>query len=225
LTTSWQITFLSLTNRLLPVDMNFLHTLDEKQQRVGAVVLAGGLARRMGGQDKGLVELGNRPMAGWAVEAIRTQVHQLVINANRNHEAYSGLGCDVVADRHSGHIGPLAGLSAAMHHLDTDYVFMCPCDSPFIDSSLVDLLGHACIGQNSDIAVAHDGVRMQPVFCLAHKRSLSSLDAYLESGERKIDLWYDTMKTVEVDCSTVAVSFRNINTEDERMAAMTELPV
>lgn len=205
--------------------MNFLQALNEKQQRVGAVVLAGGLARRMGGQDKGLVDLGNRPMASWAVDAVRTQVHQIIINANRNHDAYSALGCEVIADRHSGHIGPLAGLSAAMHHLQTDYVFMCPCDSPFINANLVDLLGHACLEQDSDIAVAHDGMRMQPVFCMVHKRSLASLDAYLESGERKIDRWYATQKTVEVDCTSVVASFRNINTEEERVAAVSELLV
>lgn len=205
--------------------MDFLHTLEAQQARVGAVVLAGGLARRMGGQDKGLVELGNRPMASWVVEAIRSHVHQVVINANRNHGAYSAMNCEVVADRHGGHIGPLAGLSAAIHQLDTDYVFMCPCDSPFIDASLVGLLGQACLENNSDVAVAHDGERMQPVFCLVHKRTLASLDDYLESGERKIDLWYATQKTVEVDCAAYAGSFRNINTEDERIAAESELPL
>lgn len=204
--------------------MDFLAALNARHERVGAVVLAGGLARRMGGQDKGLVELGNRPMASWAVDAVRNQVHQIVINANRNRDAYSALGCAVIADRHSGHIGPLAGLSAAIHQLDTDYVFMCPCDSPFINPVLVGLLGHACLEQGCDIAVANDGVRMQPVFCLVHKRTLASLDAYLESGERKIDRWYETQKMVEVDCSQFADSFRNINTEDERIAATAELP-
>jgi len=203
--------------------MDFLHTLNAKQERLGAVVLAGGLARRMGGQDKGLVDVGNRPMASWAVEAVRPQVHHIVINANRNHDAYKAMGCEVVADRHDGHIGPLAGLSAAIHHLDTDYVFMCPCDSPFIDSGLVALLGHACIAEGTDIAVAHDGTRLQPVFCMVHKCCLPSLDAYLESGERKIDRWYASQKMAEVNCDKFADSFRNINTEDERMAATKEV--
>jgi len=203
--------------------MDFLHSLNEEQKQVGAVVLAGGLARRMGGQDKGLIALDERPMASWAVAAIRSKVHQVVINANRNHDAYRAIGCDVIADRHTGHIGPLAGLSAALHHLDTDYVFMCPCDSPFIDSALVDALGHACIAEGSDIAVAHDGERMQPVFCLVHKQCLPSLDDYLDSGERKIDRWYATQKTLEVDCSAMASSFKNINTEEERVAAEAQI--
>ncbi len=205
--------------------MHLLSALELQQKRVGAVVLAGGLARRMGGQDKGLVELGSRPMVSWAIAAVQPQVHQVVINANRNHDIYKSMGCDVVADRHTGHIGPLAGLSAAMHYLDTDYIFMCPCDSPFIDAALVDRLGQPCVEKGCEIAVAHDGMRMQPVFCLAHKNTLASLDAYLESGERKIDRWYATQNMLEVDCSEFAASFRNINTDEERLEAEQELLV
>jgi len=162
-------------------------------------------------------------MASWAINAIGPEVHELVVNANRNHDAYAALGCQVVADRHSGHIGPLAGLSAAMHFLDTDYVFMCPCDSPFVNASVVRLLGETGLQKSVDVAVAHDGERLQPVFCIVHQRCLKSLDTYLESGERKIDQWYATQNTIEVDCSSVVESFRNINTEQERIAAQREL--
>jgi len=205
------------------VDMTYLQNLNQRKERVGAVVLAGGLARRMGGRDKGLIEIGDQPMANWAINAIRSQVDEIVINANRNHDAYAALGCEVIADRHTGHVGPLAGLSAAMHYLTTDYVFMCPCDSPFVDGSIVSLLGTACLDEAAHIAVAHDGQRLQPVFCMAHRRCLASLDAYLESGERKIDRWYATQKTVEIDCSSIKDSFRNINTDEERLAAQHEL--
>jgi len=177
--------------------MSYLSNLEQRQQRIGAVVLAGGLARRMGGRDKGLIQIGEQPMASWVISAIRPQVHDIVINANRNHDAYASLGVQVIADRHSGHIGPLAGLSAAMHHLSTDYVFMCPCDSPFVDASIVSLLGEPCMDKAADISVAHDGERMQPVFCVAHRCCLESLDAYLASGERKIDRWYAMQNTVE----------------------------
>lgn len=203
----------------------FLQQLEAKQQQVGAVVLAGGLARRMGGQDKGLIDVNQRPMAAWVLESVRPQVHDIVINANRNQDAYAQLGCEVVADRHAGHVGPLAGLSAAMHYFGRDYVFMCPCDSPFIDTRIVELLGGACLEQQADIAVAHDGERLQPVFCLAHIRCLASLDAYLESGERKIDKWYASQNQIDVPCSSVLNSFRNINTEEERAQAESELPL
>ena len=203
--------------------MSFLSELEQHQQRIGAVVLAGGLARRMGGKDKGLINIGDQPMVSWAINAVRPQVHELVINANRNHATYAALGCEVVADRHTGHVGPLAGLSAAMHHLSTDYVFMCPCDSPFVNESIVSRLGQACLNERADISVAHDGKRLQPVFCVVHQRCLASLDAYLESGERKIDRWYATQNTIETDCVSIADAFRNINTEQERDEAEHEL--
>jgi len=202
---------------------DFLQALNEQEKTVGAVVLSGGLARRMGGQDKGVIELRGRAMASWVIDAVKTEVHQLVINANRNEHEYSLLGPDVIGDRHEGHIGPLAGLSAAMHALNTDYVFMCPCDSPFIESPLINALGLACLNDNADIAVACDAERMQPVFCVAHKSTLESLDAYLDSGERKIDRWYATQRLVQVDCAAWADSFRNINTEEERLQAQSEL--
>jgi len=134
---------------------DFLQALNKQQKTIGAVVLSGGLARRMGGQDKGLIVLNGRAMASWVIDVVKPEVHQIVINANRNESEYRQLGAEVINDRHEGHIGPLAGLSAAMHFLNTDYVFMCPCDSPFIEKPLINALGMACLNDEVDIAVAH----------------------------------------------------------------------
>ncbi len=185
---------------------------------VGAVVLAGGLARRMGGQDKGLVMLGGKAMASYALHTVMPLVKHCVINANRNSEAYASLlpeGVDVIADTRVGHLGPLSGLSSAIDYFDTDYVLMCPCDSPFMQSELIIDLITQCKLQDADIAAAHDGERLQPVFCVVHRRVKTSLDAFLDSGERKIDRWFDAHKLVAVDASQYTDSFRNINTDDE----------
>ncbi len=182
-------------------------------------MLAGGLARRMGGQDKGLVCINNKPMASWVVDALVASVHSLVINANRNLDRYQLLGVPVVADTLSGHLGPLAGLSAALGSMNTDYVFMCPCDSPFITPNLLDHMGYALLDANSDIAVAHDGLRMQPVFAVVSRRCTQSLNEFLESGERKIDRWYGSQNMIEVPSAEFAACFQNINTEPERLSA------
>lgn len=197
--------------------------LENKGLSVGAVVLAGGLARRMEGQDKGLIELHGRPMASWVIQAIEPMVHRLVINANRNESLYAALGAPVVADAMEGHLGPLAGLSAGIQALGTDYVFMCPCDSPFIEPDLVNRLGTELVAQEADIAVAHDGERLQPVFSLVAASTSESLLSFLESGERKIDKWYAMQKMIEVDAHQHQLSFRNINTEEERLLAEKEL--
>lgn len=190
---------------------------------LGAVVLAGGLARRMGGVDKGLVPLGGRPMIEHVLGAVRPAVDALVVNANRSTDAYAAIARDhdatLVADRHAGHLGPLAGLAAGLHALDTTRAFLCPCDSPFVDAALVARLAEACTAPDVDIAVAHDGERLQPVFCVVERRLLDSLEAFLEAGERKIDRWYAGEAMRAVDCADLAVSFRNVNTEEERAAA------
>jgi len=205
------------------MSQSFLQSLHERDQRIGAVVLAGGLARRMEGQDKGLVPLAGRAMAAWALAAVKPQVDSVVLNANRNATAYAALGVPVIADTHPGHLGPLAGLSAGIGALATDYVFMCPCDSPFVADSIVARLGNCCLEHGVDVAVAHDGEREQPVFCVVHRRTAPSLHAFLDAGERKIDRWYAQQSMQAVDCHDLAESFRNINTEEERAAAEREL--
>jgi molybdopterin-guanine dinucleotide biosynthesis protein A len=129
----------------------------------------------------------------------------------------------VIADTHDGHLGPLAGLSAGLTALDTELVFMCPCDSPFVASELIARLAMACCESEVDVAVAADAERLQPVFCVVKRHVQESLDAYLASGERKIDRWYATQKMQVVDCSDLDGSFRNINTEDERRTADAEM--
>lgn len=188
-------------------------------QRVGAVVLAGGLARRMGGQDKGLVSLAGQPMISYATRTLAPLVDSLVINANRNQQAYEQLGLPVISDRREGHLGPLSGLSSALHAMDTDYVFMCPCDSPFIQGELFAALLSTCLSSDSDVAVPHDGQRLQPVFCLVHRRVEDSLNAFLDAGERKIDRWFEQLAMSVVPAEPYANSFLNINTEEERLAA------
>lgn len=193
---------------------------------VGAVILAGGLARRMGGQDKGLATLGGKPMVAYALKTLLPVVAQCVINANRNAEAYAALAPDnvsVIGDSRHGHLGPLAGLSAAIAHLESDYVFMCPCDSPFLQAQLVRDLVEQCQQHDADIAAAHDGERLQPVFCVVNRRVSTSLDAFLDSGERKIDRWFGEHHLIEVPASRYADSFRNINTEAELAIAEQDL--
>ena len=177
----------------------------------------------MQGQDKGLVVLGEKPMVQWTLEVVTQFTADIVINANRNHDAYQAYGVPVISDQHVGHLGPLAGLYAAMHALQNDYVFMCPCDSPFVQVALPNKLANALKQSDADIVVAHDGERLQPVFAMVSRTLANSLDEFLRSGERKIDKWYGMHNMLAVDCSDCTDSFRNINTEEERLAAELEI--
>lgn len=182
---------------------------------VTGVILAGGQGRRMGGVDKGLQELQGRSMAAWVAERLAPQVDELLINANRNTERYAEFGYRVVADRIPDFAGPLAGLHAALSAATHPWVATAPCDSPFLPPDLVSRLASAMQAAHADLAVARTFDQPHPVFCLCKREVLPHLTDYLQSGERKFDRWYATLKTVEVPFDDVASAFENINTREE----------
>lgn len=182
---------------------------------VTGVVLAGGMGRRMGGVDKGLLELRGRPLAAWVVDRLRPQVDHLLINANQNRERYAEFGCPVVADEIPDFAGPLAGLHSALSAASTPLVATAPCDSPFLPETLVSRLFSALTAAAADLAVARTFDQPHPVFCLCRREVLPHLTEFLAGGGRKIDRWYATLRVVEVAFDDVADAFENINTREE----------
>ncbi len=188
---------------------------------VTGIVLAGGMGRRMGGVDKGLVELDGKPMVAHVLARLSPQVGPLLINANQNPDRYATFGHSVVADAVGGFAGPLAGLHAGMSSATTPFVVTVPCDSPFLPEDLVARLGDAIIRDDAQLAVAKTLDQPHPVFALARRDVLPHLASFLEGGGRKIDAWYATLRVVEVPFDDEEASFRNINTADELAAAAT----
>jgi molybdenum cofactor guanylyltransferase len=182
---------------------------------ITGVVLAGGAARRMGGTDKGLIRLSGRPMVEYVLNALQPQVGHLLINANRNLEQYRAYGVPVISDERSGYEGPLAGMASALRAVDTEYLVTAPCDSPFVPPDLVQRLAAAIQDGRADIGVAHDGLRMQPVFSLLRRSRLDALIGYLDRGERKIDRWFSEQRTATADFSGLPDAFLNNNTPDD----------
>jgi molybdopterin-guanine dinucleotide biosynthesis protein A len=185
------------------------------QTKVAGVILAGGLARRMNNQDKGLVDFKGRPMVSYALAALAPVVDCVFINANRNVDQYRQFGCPVISDQTDSFDGPLAGVLSAMIHSDADVLVVMPCDSPLIKTQHLQKLLLACAEHNADVAVAFDGVRQHPVF-LAIKTTLqASLQDYLTGGQRKVADWLAQQNPVQVDFSAEPDIFSNINTLDE----------
>ncbi len=182
---------------------------------ITALVLAGGKGRRMGGRDKGLLPFGEGVLVGHVLEAILPQVGTALISANRNQEAYRRLGFPVVADPLDDFQGPLAGFLAGLESMSTEYLLTLPCDGPVVVADLARRLATGLQEAGADIAVAHDGQRLQPVYALLHRRVAADLRLALEQGERKIDRWYPRNHWVTVDFSDEAQQFRNINTPEE----------
>lgn len=183
---------------------------------ITAVILAGGKARRMGGEDKGLITLNGRPLVDYLIESLQTQAAHVLINANRNHERYAAFGLPVVADILDDYLGPLAGMASGMQASTTAYIVTAPCDSPLLPEALVERLAQALQAGSADISVAHDGERLQPVFALLRCTLLPDLLEYLESGGRKIDHWYAQHRYTTADFSDAHDAFINMNTPQDR---------
>lgn len=192
---------------------------------ITGVILAGGRARRMGGIDKGLILLNGRPMVEYVITAMRTEVNKLMINANRHLEQYAAFGCPVIPDIMNGYLGPLAGIASGMHASSTPYIVTAPCDSPLIASNLVQRLYETLTREGADISVAHDGERMHPVFALIRRDLLPNLLDFLDTGQRKIDLWYAQHRLAVAYFRDRPEAFRNVNSPEERAELESELEV
>ncbi len=194
-------------------------TETRKIRNLTAVILAGGMARRMDGQDKGLIDLHGKPMIEYIVETLKPQVGNILINANRNLAQYQRYGYPVIKDAMGDYFGPLAGMASGLQACNSDRILVVPCDSPFIPPVLADRLNTAQIEDQTDISVANDGERMQPVFAILRTTLLSSLLAYLDAGGRKTDTWYKQQNMSLVDFSDWTNAFMNVNTPEEKLAA------
>ncbi|GAL03677.1 molybdopterin-guanine dinucleotide biosynthesis protein MobA [Photobacterium aphoticum] len=177
------------------------------------VILAGGQASRMGGNDKGLVQLAGRAMVEHVMDTLKPQTSAITINANRNQDTYRQYG-NVFGDHIENYPGPLGGMHAALHHLKDEWVGFVPCDCPRLPVDLVSRMAAAC-SEETDIAVAHDGEHIQPVVTLVNRRILPKLEQFLANGDRKIILLYKQCNMITVDFSDQPNAFVNLNTPEE----------
>jgi molybdopterin-guanine dinucleotide biosynthesis protein A len=175
-------------------------------RRVTAAILAGGAARRLGGRDKGLESLRQRPLIAYVIERIRPQVDEMMIVANRNAHEYATFA-RVIADDTPGFLGPLAGIATALAHSHTPWLLTASVDVPQPPLDLVAKL----VGAAADIAVAHDGERRQPLFALY---STKLANAAKDALERNLAVWrwQDEHGAVEVSFPD---AFGNLNTPDD----------
>lgn len=189
------------------------------RQQITALILAGGKSRRMGGTDKGLLPFGGGLLVGHVLDAIRPQVGGVLISANRHQAEYERFGVPVLTDPLDDFQGPLAGFLAGLRRMQTEYLLTLPCDGPVVVDDLAGRLAAGLSRSDADIAVAHDGNRLQPVYALLNRRVLPDLELALGEGERKIDRWYARNRWVRVDFHDVPEQFSNINTPEDYASA------
>jgi molybdenum cofactor guanylyltransferase len=205
----------------------------EKAETVG-VILAGGLARRMGGGDKPMREIGGRTILDHVIERLAPQCDGLVLNANGDPARFASFGLPVVADPVEDYPGPLAGVLAALDWVaanrpDAEWVVSAAGDCPFLPRDLVDRLHRARVAENAELAVAVSGEQTHPVIGLWSVGLREELrHALVEEGIRKIDRWTARYRLATVPWPAEPVDpFFNANTIDdlgeaERLAALVD---
>jgi molybdopterin-guanine dinucleotide biosynthesis protein A len=189
------------------------------------VLLAGGKARRMGGGDKCLRELGGRSLLARAIERAQSQVGPLIINANGDPERFEAFGLPVIADGIDGFAGPLAGVLAGLDWAATnvpgcDHVASFATDAPFFPIDLVARLADA-VASGADLACATHGGWSQPVFGLWPVRLRDELRrAMIDEEIRKVDVWTARYRLAEVPFEpTDGNPFFNANRPEDLAAA------
>ncbi len=184
------------------------------KNEITAVILAGGQASRMNGEDKGLIIFRELPLIAHVVNITKPKVAEILISANRNLEEYANFG-RVIRDDLEGFQGPLAGISKALKVCSTPYLLVFPCDSPLIDATLIDSLIEKMEATKADICVAHDGSIMHATFALMQTKLEKSLEEFLEEGGRKMAYWYRQQSLERIDVSSYLEVLTNINRPED----------
>ncbi|WP_314140617.1 molybdenum cofactor guanylyltransferase MobA [Buttiauxella noackiae] len=182
---------------------------------VTGVVLAGGRATRMGGLDKGLINLNGQPLFEHVMSKLAPQVGSVVISANRNIEIYQSFGIDVLSDTLPDYPGPLAGMLSAMQHLSGEWFLFCPCDTPNIPD---DLAYKLWMQKGESYAVwVNDGERDHPTIALMHRKLVTDLEQYLAAGERRVMLFLRKVRGKPILFANQMQNFINVNTPKDLM--------
>jgi molybdenum cofactor guanylyltransferase len=194
--------------------VKFERLLEPARPAITTVILAGGLGTRIGGA-KGLQPLHGRALIDWVLDSVSRQSEEVLINANGVHDDYLCFGYPVIADQTPNWPGPLAGLQSALRLASHDWVASVPCDTPFLPDDLISLLYKAVSTISTvEASVAVVAGKRQPTIALYHKNVLPKLDAYLNSGGRKVNSWLETLQLSEAVLDD-AIAFTNINTLDD----------
>lgn len=201
------------------IDLSAMNPVAIEPRPVSAVILAGGLARRFQGEDKGLIELARRPLVAWVAERLRGHAAEVLINANRNLTRYAAIGHTVVPDYLPDHPGPLAGLLSAARTAQQEWLLCVPCDTPFLPLDLVMQLHDHAIASNVPLARAADETGTHFAIMLVHRELIPDLDDYVREGGRQVQAWQARHASETIYFGDDPYAFLNLNTpEDLRKA-------
>ena len=177
--------------------------MENLNEIVPCVILAGGKGRRMGGKDKALIPLLDRPLLSYVLESISGHVAPIALNINTNLDKFSEFGYEIIEDPIKGHLGPLAGILASLNwarKLNQKWVMTLPCDTPFLPKNIVkEMIKLKNKELDVDLVVAQSKGYNHPVIALWKSDLNLKLEKALNEGIRKIDIFTSSLKVAYVD--------------------------
>ncbi|GLS04186.1 hypothetical protein GCM10007860_13320 [Chitiniphilus shinanonensis] len=190
------------------------------QMKIDAVILAGGKGLRMGGEDKGMLRLAERPLVLWAIDALQRQtlpLDHILLSANRNLAEYARFGQPVLHDIYENYPGPLAGIHTALLASPAEYLLVVPCDVPFLPPDFAERLYRGLTEANAAAAVAQsENGRVHPTLCLLRRGVLLSLIERMggcNDHQRGLGDWLSALSPAYVEFPDTA--FANLNTPED----------
>jgi len=197
---------------------------------VAGLILAGGLARRMGGGDKCLLPLAGKTLLQRTIERARPQVDELLLNANGSSLRFARTRLPVIADEFPNNPGPLGGIHAGLHWLkrdnpDAEWLISFASDTPFFPENLVARLLESAISHKVQLSLASSQNRLHPTFALWHASLLSPIEQQLASGEiPRLQDWVAQQRHSTVEFAIGEYDpFFNINTPQDLYTAESKI--
>lgn len=180
---------------------------------VSCIILAGGRGKRAGGLDKGLLpydkENGkNKPLVEYVIDAVKDQVDDIIISANRNITSYKRYSANVIGDATEDYLGPLAGIAACLRYCKYERVLVVACDMPNLPDNLVARLlsktQHHCISI-ATVAGHHQ-------LALIIKGNMTeSVQQCLNNKQLKLIRWVESAPYITVSFDDIPNAFVNVN--------------
>ncbi len=201
--------------------------METLKEIIPCVILAGGKGRRMGGKEKALIHLLDRPLLSYVLEKVSGKVAPIALNINTNFDNFQKFGYKIIKDPIKGHLGPLAGILASLNwakEINQDWVLTLPCDTPFLPKNLVQSMVEA---KNKtpevDLVVAKSRGFNHPVIALWKSDINNKLQNALNEGVRKIDIFTAQLNISYVDFDNIQNSefdpFTNLNSPQDLILA------
>lgn len=183
-----------------------------------AIILSGGKASRMDGQDKAFLKIDNEPIISAQLRALKKLFKKIIIVTNLPEKYGAIKGVKVISDIVA-HQGSLGGIYSGLMASTSFYNFVVACDMPYIDTSLIEYMYKKSSGY--DAVVPKINKRYEPLYCFYSRNCLKFIGKLLDKKMFKINKLFSRIKVKEIVRGEIkqfalgAKIFTNINTKED----------